>query len=87
MEAILREIDNRIVHKRIELLKKDLQNLSEDTENQLKELKKVDKVYYKVLEKDKPVGRGINAIRYLNKIRYFFFKTNIIKINVLNTIK
>lgn len=69
MEAILREIDNRIVHKRIELLKKDLQNLSEDTENQLKELKKVDKVYYKVLEKDKPVGRGINAIRYLNKIR------------------
>ncbi len=69
MEAILREIDNRIVQKRIELLKKDLQNLSEDTENQLKELKKVDKVYYKVLEKDKPVGRGINAIRYLNKIR------------------
>ena len=45
MEAILREIDNRIVQKRIELLKKDLQNLSEDTENQLKELKKVDKVY------------------------------------------
>ena len=67
MEAILREIDNRIVQKRIELLKKDLQNLSKDTENQLKELKKVDKVYYKVLEKDKPVGRGINAIRYLKK--------------------
>jgi len=69
MESILREIDNRIVQKRLELLKKDLQKINEDTENQLKELKKVDKVYYKVLEKDKPVGRGINAIRYLNKIR------------------
>jgi len=69
MEAVLREIDNRIVQKRIELLKKDIQRLNEESENQLKELKNIDKIYYKVLDKDKPVGRGINAIRYLNNIR------------------
>lgn len=69
MESILREIDNRITNKRLELLKKNLQTLNEDSENQLKQVKDIQAVYYKVLEKDKPVGRGINAIRYLNKIR------------------
>ena len=67
MEQILREIDNRIVHKRAELIKKDLQRLSEESENHLNQLKDISSVYHKVLEKDKPVGKGINAIRYLKK--------------------
>lgn len=69
MEQILREIDNRIAHKRAELIKKDLQRLSEESENHLNQLKDISSVYHKVLEKDKPVGKGINAIRYLKNFR------------------
>jgi hypothetical protein len=69
MESILREIDNRIAKKRIEIIKKDLNCLDCDYENHLNNLKDIKKIYHKVLEKDRPVGKGINAIRYLKNVR------------------
>jgi hypothetical protein len=69
MENILREIDNRIAHKRAEIIKKDLERLSQETENNLKYFDCIKKKYHTILDKDKPVGKALPAIRYLKNFR------------------
>ena len=69
MNAILREIDNRISKKKTEMLAKELQRLGTETENHIECLDKIRLTYEKVLDKDKPVGKSVNAIRYLKTLR------------------
>ena len=69
MDSVLRQIDNRITQKRIEFIKRDLVKMSEEAENQICYLKDIGNTYKKVLDKDKPVGKSLNAVRYLKNVR------------------
>ena len=65
IENALREIDNRITHRRINLMKNDLASMDRELDYKLHEIKSVNKVFDKVLMKDKPVGSAIKAIRHM----------------------
>ena len=65
MNTILREIDNRIAAKKIEFMKKEIDRMNNQTDENLKKLVIVDTIYNKILLKDQPVGSSIKAIRHL----------------------
>jgi hypothetical protein len=66
MNAILREIDNRIAVKKIEYIKKETARMNKELENMMDtQLKSINKIYHVILLKDKPVGSSLNAIRHL----------------------
>ena len=66
MNAILREIDNRIAVKKINLMKKDTERMNKELENiNVNQLNSINKIYNVILLKDKPVGSSLNAIRHL----------------------
>ena len=65
MQNILREIDNNIMRKKLEIMKKELQNMSAKTDIMNIQIKSVIKTYDNILFKTKPVGSGSNAIKYL----------------------
>ena len=65
MQNILREIDNNIMRKKLEIMKKELQNMSTKTDIMNLQIKSVIKTYDNILFKTKPVGSGSNAIKYL----------------------
>jgi hypothetical protein len=66
LNAILREIDNRIAVKKIEYMKRETERMNKELENIMEtQLKSVNKIYNVILLKDKPVGSSLNAIRHL----------------------
>ena len=66
MNTMLREIDNRIAVKKINLMKKETERMNKELENMMDtQLKSVNKIYNVILLKDKPVGSSLNAIRHL----------------------
>ena len=64
MENIIRQIDHRIAMKRVALMEKDLNKMEQAINSYDHQLKRVSKTYDKLLLKDKPVGSGINLVRY-----------------------
>lgn len=65
IEQALREIDNRITHQRINLMKKKLVIMDQELDYRLHEINSVNKIFDHVLMKDKPVGSAMNAIRHM----------------------
>ena len=65
--GMLREIDNRILRKRIGQVKRELLALDAEAENHLVQLRAIRGTYAVVLQKHKPVGSPANAIRYLKR--------------------
>ena len=65
MQNILREIDNNIIRKKLEIMKQELHKMSSKTDIMNIEIKTVIKTYDHILLKNKPVGSGSNAIKYL----------------------
>ena len=59
MNAILREIDNRIAIKKVEFMKKEIEYMNAQTNENLKKLKKITLA-------DQPVGSSLKAIRHLH---------------------
>ena len=65
MQSILHEIDMNNTLKRIELMNKELHNLSKDVEIMDSTLDLINEVHDKLLCRKEPVGSSSNAIKYL----------------------
>ena len=65
MQAILHEIDINITRKKVELVKKELTNMSKDVDIMMAKMDYINQVHDKLLHKREPVGSSSNAIKYL----------------------
>ena len=65
MQAILHEINMNIARKKIELVKKKLNNMSKDFDIMETKIDYINQVHYNLLYKKEPVGSSSNAIKYL----------------------
>ena len=65
MEHNIRQIDHRIMMKKLTLMEKDLNKMDQTICSYDNEIKVVSRTYNKLLLKDKPVGSGINLVRYV----------------------
>jgi hypothetical protein len=65
VKDIMFEITNRITHKKLEILKKDMFKMSNEMSTMSHNVNEINKVYNKLLMKDKPVGSSLKAIRHL----------------------
>ena len=65
MENILRQIDHNISKKKIQILNEEYSHMNKELDDTLLELTKIKKVYHEVLDKVKPVGKGLSAVKYL----------------------
>ena len=66
MNEILRQINTNITSKRIQNIKKNLQDLDKENIKIDQEIQNIDKIYDKLLFRKSPVGSSKNAINYLN---------------------
>ena len=66
--TILADVDNRLLKRRLDLIKDDLRVLDAHTENHLQQLRGIESTYRVVLDKNKPVGSPANAIRFLKNL-------------------
>ena len=69
MDSILRKIDMNITRKKIQLISKDLDNMSKQTDIMNKKLNTINHIYDGVLYRKDPVGSSRNAIKYLKMYR------------------
>lgn len=65
MDNIFRQIDHNITKKKIQIITKEYAKMNKELDEKLLELKNIKKIYHKVLDKDKPVGQGLSAVKYL----------------------
>ena len=65
MQGILHEIDLNITRKKLEIMKKQLNNMSEDVDIMETKIKYINKINDNLLCKKEPVGSSFNAIKYL----------------------
>ena len=65
MQAILHEININITRKKVELVKKELNNMNKDVDIMMAKMDYINQVHYNLLYKKEPVGSSSNAIKYL----------------------
>ena len=65
MENLLRQIDHRIAMKKLEIMKKDIQKMENETLFHDLQIRSINKTYDTILLKNKPVGNAIKAVRYI----------------------
>ena len=69
MDKILHEIDMNILKHKIKLIKQNINKLDESHKENTQTINEVNRVYDKLLLKDKPVGSALNVVKH-NKSSY-----------------